>query len=63
MDDKLQKWKKKFNNVGRIIAEDIRQVVGNMKRIVHILEDIAKQFKAQLLYDTNDTKRNEEGSI
>ena len=62
MDDKLQKLTKKFNNAGRkIAAEDILEVVVDMKRTVNVLEDIAKQL-VKLVSDTNDTKRLEEGS-
>ena len=61
MDDKLQKLTKKFNNAGRkIAAEDILEVVVDMKRTVNVLEDIAKQL-VKLVNDTNDTKRLEEG--
>ena len=62
MDDKLQKLTKKFNNAGRkIAAEDILEVVVDIKRTVNVLEDIAKQL-VKLVNDTNDTKKLEEGS-
>ena len=56
MDDKLQTWTKKFNKSGRNFAQDILEVVGDMKRTVNVLEDIVKQL-VELENDTNDTKR------
>ena len=59
MDDKLQQWTKKFNNAGRNFAEDILEVVGDMKRTVNVLEDMVRQ----LVKLENDTKRLVEGSF
>ena len=48
MDDRLQKWTKKFENAGRDIAEDILEIVADMKRTVNVLEDVAKQLQAKM---------------
>ena len=55
MCEKLQNWIKKSLNSERDIAEDILEIVSNMKRTVNLLEDIAKQLQAKLLRETNDT--------
>ena len=60
MDDKFQKCTKKFNYAGRNIAEDILEVVGDIKRTVNVLEDIAKQLQVILVNNKNDAKRFEE---
>ena len=60
MDENLQKWTKKINNAGRNITEDIHEVVGDIKRTINVLEDIAKQLQVILVNDTNDDKMLED---
>ena len=44
MDDKIQKWTKKLNYEDRGMAEDILEVVGDIKQTVTVLENIAKRL-------------------
>ena len=60
MDDKIQKWTKKLNYEDRGMAEDILEVVGDIKQTVTVLENIAKRLQAILVNNKNNTKRSEE---
>ena len=57
MFDRLQNWIKKSLNSERDIADDILEIVSEMKRTANLLEEIAKQLKAKLVRDTNDVER------
>ena len=48
VDDKIQKWTKKLNYEDRGMAEDMLEVVGDIKQTVTVLETITKQLKAML---------------
>jgi RecJ-like exonuclease len=54
---RLQNWIKKSLNSERDIADDILEIVNEMKRTANLLEEIAKQLKAKLVRDTNDVER------
>ena len=62
MDDNRQKWTKKFKNGEKDIAEDILEVIVDMKRTVKALEDIANLLQAKFLNEKNDTQIKEEES-
>ena len=59
MDDNRQKWTKKFKNGEKDIAEDILEVIVDMKRTVKALEDIANLLQAKFLNEKNDTQSKE----